>query len=97
MVEIAQRYSTLSEPSKEFERQILAGKLQHDANPVMRWMVDCVSVVTDSSDNIRRAKPKRNKSSKRIDGVAATINAMFCAMRHEDNSSAYDERGVLTL
>jgi phage terminase large subunit-like protein len=97
MLEISQRFSTLSEPSKEFERLILSGQLQHVANPAMRWMVDCVSVVTDSNDNIRPAKPKRDKSAKRIDGVAATINALFCAMRQGNEKSIYEERGVLTL
>jgi phage terminase large subunit-like protein len=95
-VEVGQRYSTLAEPSKEFERLILGKQLTHDANPVMRWMIDCVSVVTDSNDNIRPAKPNRKKNGKRIDGVAATINALFCAMRSEEGS-VYDERGVLLL
>jgi phage terminase large subunit-like protein len=98
MVEISQRYSTLSEPSKEFEQLILGRRIQHDGNPVMRWMIDCVSVLTDSADNIRPAKPDRRKSGKRIDGVAATVNGLFCAMRNKGNDkSVYEERGLLTL
>ena len=96
MMEVTQRYSTLSEPSKGFEQLILAGKLKHDANPVMRWMVDCVSIVTDSNDNIRPAKPNRKKSGKRIDGVAATVNALFCAAR-QSRSSVYESRDLLVI
>jgi phage terminase large subunit-like protein len=96
MVEISQRYSTLSEPSKAFEAAILGGTLEHDNSPVMRWMVDCVSVVTDSNDNIRPSKPDRRKSSKRIDGVAATVNALFCLLRHQNKPSSYDDGGLFT-
>jgi phage terminase large subunit-like protein len=97
MVEISQRYSTLSEPSKAFEALVLSRKLQHDGNPLMRWMVDCVSIVTDNLGNIRPAKPDRRKSAKRIDGVAATVNALFCALRHENGGSVYDDRELLVL
>ena len=97
MVEVGQRFSTLSEPSKAFEAMVISGQLTHDDNRVMRWMVDCVSVVQDANDNIRPAKPDRRKSSKRIDGVAAAVNALFCLLRHEGGTSVYEERGVLVL
>jgi phage terminase large subunit-like protein len=96
MVEIAQRFSTLSEPSKGFEAMIVGKRLQHDGNKAMRWMVDCVSVVQDSADNIRPAKPDRRKSAKRIDGVAATINALFCMLRHTSGASSYEDGGLFT-
>lgn len=96
MVEVSQRYSTLSEPSKAFEALVLARKLRHDGNPVMRWMVDCVSIVTDTLGNIRPAKPDRRKSGKRIDGVAATVNALFCALRHQESGSSYDNGGLFS-
>lgn len=97
MVEISQRYSTLSEPSKAFEALVLSKKLRHDGNLLMRWMVDCVSIVTDTLGNIRPAKPDRRKSAKRIDGVAATVNALFCALRHEESGSVYDQRDMVFL
>lgn len=97
MVEISQRYSTLSEPSKAFEMMITSKRLQQDGNRAMRWMVDCVSLTQDNADNIRPAKPDRRKSGKRIDGVAATINALFCLLRHEGQESVYESRGLVTL
>lgn len=97
MVEVAQRYSTLSEASKAFEAMVVGKRLTHDDNRVMRWMVDCVSVVQDSADNIRPAKPDRRQSAKRIDGVAAAVNALFCMLRHEDATSVYEERDLLVL
>jgi phage terminase large subunit-like protein len=97
MVEIPQRYSTLSEPSKAFEAMVTGRRLRQDGNRVMRWMVDCASVTQDNADNIRPAKPDRRKTSKRIDGVAATVNALFCWLRHDGDRSVYEERGLRTV
>jgi len=54
--------------------------LRHGGNPVLRWMADCVEVMQDPAGNIKPAKPDRRKSSKRIDGIAALVNAMSRAM-----------------
>lgn len=52
---------------------------RHGGNPVLRWMADCVEVMQDPAGT-RAAKPDRRKSSKRIDGIAAAVNAMSRAM-----------------
>jgi phage terminase large subunit-like protein len=45
------------------------------ANPVLRWMADSTKVNQDPAGNIKRGKPERGKSGKRIDGVVALIMA----------------------
>lgn len=70
---------TMSEPSKEFESRIGEGRLIHDGNPVMRWMVDCASIRSDASGGIIPVKPDRLKSEKRIDGVVAAVMATALA------------------
>lgn len=82
LVPIRQTFPSLSFPSKEFERLVLAGRFAHGNNPVMSWMVSCTEVATDSNDNIKPVKPDRRKSHRRIDGVAASINALDRAVRH---------------
>jgi phage terminase large subunit-like protein len=94
MVPIIQGFKSLSEPMKEFEAQVLAGKLWHGGNPVLRWMVDNVVVRMDPNGNIA---PDKKKSTAKIDGIAATLNAMARVIVHQDGSSVYEERGVISL
>ena len=85
MVSIRQGYLSMNAPSKEIERAVMGSTperplLRHGGNPVLRWMADCVEVMQDPAGNIKPAKPDRRKSSKRIDGIAALVNAMSRAM-----------------
>lgn len=62
---------SMTGPAKELESLIGSRRIRHDGNPVLRWMVDCVSIRSDASGNICPVKPDRLKSEKRIDGIAA--------------------------
>jgi phage terminase large subunit-like protein len=79
-VEIRQGYGSLSEPSKKLLELVASAKLQHGGHPVLRWNASCLSTVSDNRDNIIFAKPERAKSSSRIDGIAATVNALARAI-----------------
>lgn len=91
MVQLRQGYASLSGPSKELER-LVVGSLPTDKNPdatpllrfgwnpVLRWMADCVEIVSDPSGNIKPTKPDRRKAAQRIDGIAALVNAIARAM-----------------
>lgn len=69
---VPQGPSTLTPPTKEFERLVGYAKLHHRGDPVLRWMVD--NVVTKTvGDTVRISKQDSND---KIDGVAATINAI---------------------
>lgn len=73
-----QSITHLAEPTAEFIRLATAGRLHHGGNKVLRWMVTNAVGITDSSGNQRA---DRKKSANKIDGVAATINALAEAMR----------------
>lgn len=93
MVPVRQGYATLSPPAKSIERQIIGSTparpmVRTGSNPVLRWMVDCVQVKTDTEGNIRPVKQDRSKSTKRIDGVVAWIMAEREAMAVAEESSA---------
>jgi phage terminase large subunit-like protein len=79
-VEIRQGFATLSEPSKRFLEALVKGKLHHGGNPVYRWNASNVTKITDGRDNVMFAKPDREKTTARIDGIAATVNAMARAI-----------------
>ena len=96
MIEVRQGYQTLSEPTKEMARLIKAKKVRHGGNPVLRWMADNMVVRTDPAGNI---KPDKEKSKKKIDGIAALVMALSLALRNAagPTRSVYEDRGVLRV
>lgn len=100
MVQVRQTYLGLSAPTKALERLVLASTpkrplYRHRGHPVLRWMADCVDVARDPADNVKPVKPDRYKSSKRIDGIAAHVNAISRALvREPAKRSVYEDRGM---
>ena len=85
MVPLRQGFASLSAPCKELERLVMGSTadlplLIHGGNPVLRWAADNVAVLADPGGNLKPSKPDRHKSTKRIDGIAATVNALARAM-----------------
>jgi phage terminase large subunit-like protein len=87
-IEIRQGVATLSEPSKKLLELVTAGKLHHGGHPVLRWNASCVTA-KENNDNLMFTKPERAKSSSRIDGIAATVNALARAICPEDHTITY--------
>ena len=93
VVPFGQGYASMSPPTKELLKLVLEERIAHGGHPVLRWMVDNVTVRTDPAGNI---KPDKEKSTEKIDGAVALIMALDRAIRHEnDGLSVYDERGLL--
>lgn len=96
MVPIRQGFATMSPASKDFETLILERRLRHGNNPVLNWMMDCVTIKSDPAGNIKPVKPDRLKSSKRIDGIVAAIMALDRSIRNTGNRrSVYDADDVV--
>lgn len=72
MQDFGQGFGSMSTPTKAYEKMILDGKMQHDGNPVMDWMLSNVVITTDPAGN---AKPDKGKSKDKIDGIVADIMA----------------------
>lgn len=82
---VRQGYPSLSAATKELERLVMGSTVRkplyrHRGHPILRWNADCVEVRTDQGGNIKPAKPDRQRSSKRIDGIAAHVNAIARAL-----------------
>jgi phage terminase large subunit-like protein len=75
MTPIFMRYSAMAAPTDQFEKDILAGKIAHDGNPILRWMLGNTEVKSDRQGNIMPMKPRRETTGKRIDGIVAAIMA----------------------
>ncbi|MEU5160466.1 terminase TerL endonuclease subunit [Streptomyces sp. NPDC020875] len=76
VVPVAQTYLGMSPGCKELERLLREGRIRHGGQPVLRWNASVVEVYRDGNDNMRPVKPDRDKSSARIDGIAAAVMAL---------------------
>jgi len=94
MVEVRQGTRSLSEPSKDILKKILAKLINHLGNPILRWNTDNVVMIQDANENIR---PTKDKSTGRIDGFVALIMAWSRVILSEGNESVYEKRGVLEI
>jgi phage terminase large subunit-like protein len=74
--EVRQGYQTLSEPTKKVLELVARGGLRHGGHPVLRWHASCACTATDGRDNIMFTKPDREKSTARIDGMSAIVDAL---------------------
>ncbi|ROS63900.1 phage terminase large subunit-like protein [Curtobacterium sp. PhB172] len=82
LVRVYQDFRRLSPPLKELQRLLLTGSeekplFRTGGNPVLRWNVDNLSVDIDANGNV---KPNKAHSMDKIDGVAATVNALSEAL-----------------
>lgn len=73
-VAISQQMTVLSEPSKEFEELVLAGKIIDD-NPVMRWCINNARVY--QSNKLIKVQKVHKDSTQRIDLVVSSIMAIY--------------------
>jgi phage terminase large subunit-like protein len=90
-----QGFASMAAPAKKFEELVIAGLIEHGANPVLRWMVSNAAAETDAAGNV---KPSKNKSTEKIDGVVALVMAIGRAMvRKEKKPSVYKKRGALFI
>jgi len=94
VVPFGQGFKDMSPPTKEFLKLLMEGKIIHGGHPVMRWMSGNVVVDRDAAENI---KPTKAKSPEKIDGIVAAIMALDRCIRHQEQSSVYDERGILFI
>ena len=93
IVKVGQGMITMSPALKEIQRLVLLGKrgdpkLQHGGNPVMRWMIDNLSVAQDAAGNV---KPDKATSAEKIDGVSALCDAISEALNTDLQTSAYSD------
>lgn len=77
-VEVRQGMRTLSEPTKLFRDLIAQERIVHDGSPVLTWCLANAVVEQDANENIKLSK-KNASDTKRIDLLAAVINAVVRA------------------
>jgi phage terminase large subunit-like protein len=95
VVQWGQGFASMSGPSKELEKLIVARTLRHGHHPVMRWMAGNAVAKIDEAGNV---KPNKGRSADKIDGIVALIMAIGAAMLTPvPKPSVYERRGVIKL
>lgn len=93
VVTVQQGYGSMSPGSKELERLVISGFLDHGNHPVLKWMASNVAINRGAQGDI---VPIKDKSSEKIDGIVALIIALSCAIAEAAPAgpSVYEERGL---
>lgn len=73
MVEVGQSFRTMSEPMKELDALIRAGKVEHCGNACMAWNIANTQARMIGGDHVR---PVKQRVEEKNDGVVAAIMAM---------------------
>jgi len=89
-----QGFISMSMPTKEFEKQILSREINHQGNPVLRWMMGNVQLKTDPAGNI---KVDKGSSFEKVDGVVAAIMALGAKVSEVKEEFIYDNRDLIML
>lgn len=91
--EVSMGYSHMSQPTKELEALILEGKIAHENNPMLKWMMSNLIVDKDANSNV---KPNKGKSTQKIDGAVAGIIALARYLVWRDQEIKFDG-GILSF
>ena len=86
MIEVPQRVMYLSPAMKQMEALIIDGRLHHDGNPLMTWMMGNLVAHTDANDNVF---PRKQRDESKIDGPVALILAISRATVAAVNTITY--------
>lgn len=92
VVDIPQQTGHLSEPMKQIQALVDAGRFHHDGNPAYVWMMSNVECKPDRNENIF---PRKARASNKIDAAVATITAMNRALSAVGEPDA--EPGIFIL
>lgn len=90
-VEVRQTAKMLSEPMKAIEAAVLQGRIKHDGNKALRWMVSNVVCRADAAGNVF---PRKENDAQKIDGAVALITAMARAVVADGVNPYSETRGL---
>jgi len=94
MSPMGQGYVSMSAPMKEVYRLLLEGKINHEGDPVLRWMAGNLEVAYDPAMN---CKPDKSKSQDKIDGITALICAVGEAMTDQQEDQFPEDYDIRFL
>ena len=87
VVEFRQTVANFSEPTKELDGLMRSGKIAHDGNPALSWMIGNVVGHYDAKDNVY---PRKERAENKIDGAIALIMAIGLNMVPDESGNLDD-------
>ncbi len=95
-IPVVQGFRDLSEPIATLLKLVKEGKIVHDGDPVLTWMVSNFTVIMNAQGNVMFDK---SEQTRKIDGVAGIVNALAILIHKSDRKevSVYETRGMRTL
>lgn len=98
-VTITQNFTNMSDPMREIEAALAAGRFHHDGNPILTWnMQNVVGKYYAGSDDVVR--PTKEGFENKIDGAVGLMMGVGRAMLNEPGdflSNLDDDEELLTL
>ena len=88
-----QGFQSMSAPTKELEKRVIARDLKHNS-PVLDWCMSNVMVEQDAAGNL---KPSKKKSTEKIDCVVSLVNAIGAYLSNPTMGSVYDVREPIQI
>jgi phage terminase large subunit-like protein len=73
VIEFRQTVANFSEPTKELDALMRSGRIAHDGDPVLAWMLGNVVGHYDAKENVY---PRKERAENKIDGAIALIMAL---------------------
>ena len=86
---------TMTEPCKRFEELVIAGKLRHGDNPVLRAQASQVALHANRGGLVMPVKGDGKQTWYRIDGIVSAVMALGRSM--EADIGVYETSGVFTI
>lgn len=74
-VSVAQTYTNFSAPMRDFEGLLKAGRIHHDGNPCLAWMMS--NVVAKETMDGKMTRPVKENRANKIDGAVAALMAFL--------------------
>ncbi len=96
-INFSQGIKTMNEPTKQFEARVIDGKIEHNGDPLARWMASNATIKPDCNGNYKPLKPR--DGTKKIDGVIVAIMAAARVAMAPPTKSVYDRenRGFIEI
>lgn len=84
VVEYRNTVLMMSEPMKQLEALIRAGRIIHDGDPVLTWAIGNTTGKIDNKDNVY---PNKESAAQKIDPVVGSLMALGRAMTRDDHAA----------
>lgn len=75
-ITVPPNFGSLSGPTQLLLDLYQSRRFRHGAHPILDWNAACCDTRSNGNEGIMFVKPDRKKSDKRIDGIAACVNAL---------------------